>query len=190
MKEPILSREEVETLAHRICFKYVHADSPAQRRYTFGMLTLEQFARAYEAELLEKLCGETSDWKLVPIEPVAAMQIPSYLPDVDWPTRKRIYRDMIAASPQRDSPDQSSASVGTSPPDWMACESRRPFVVNSIRARAEQLREAERLCRAAFTKEFMSIPAIYVADAYGEAARVLEARLAAIDDFRAQGDQS
>lgn len=58
MKEPILSREEVEALAHRICMKYVHSDNEYLRQYTFGMLTLEQFAQAYEAALLEKLCGE------------------------------------------------------------------------------------------------------------------------------------
>lgn len=58
MKEPILSREEVEALAHRICMKYAHSDNEYLRQYTFGMLTLEQFAQAYEAALLEKLCGE------------------------------------------------------------------------------------------------------------------------------------
>ncbi|MBR8423863.1 hypothetical protein [Burkholderia cenocepacia] len=62
MKEPILSREEVETLAHRICMKYVHSDNEYMRQYTFGMLTLEQFAQAYEAALLEKLCGEPAAW--------------------------------------------------------------------------------------------------------------------------------
>ncbi|MBU9656107.1 hypothetical protein [Burkholderia cenocepacia] len=67
-----------------------------------------------------------------------------------------------------------------SAPDWMTCESRRPFAVNSIRARAEDLRDAERRCRAAFLKDFMGTPARYVADAYGEAAAVLEARLDAV----------
>lgn len=58
MKEPILSREEVEALAHRICMKYEHSDYVDMRRYTFGLLTLEQFAAALESALLEKLCGE------------------------------------------------------------------------------------------------------------------------------------
>ncbi|MBM2769873.1 hypothetical protein [Burkholderia anthina] len=58
MTEPILSREEVEELAHRICMTYVHAQSPCMRRYTFGMLTLEQFARAIESAVLAKACGE------------------------------------------------------------------------------------------------------------------------------------
>lgn len=62
MKEPILSREEVEALAHRICMKYAHSDNEYLRQYTFGMLTLEQFAQAYEAALLEKLCGEPRAW--------------------------------------------------------------------------------------------------------------------------------
>ncbi|KVU10696.1 hypothetical protein WK62_05390 [Burkholderia ubonensis] len=58
MSEPILSREEVEALAHRICMKYVHSDDSNMRQYTFGMLTLERFAEAYQEALLEKLRGE------------------------------------------------------------------------------------------------------------------------------------
>ncbi|MBU9439921.1 hypothetical protein KTE91_33130 [Burkholderia multivorans] len=58
MSEPILSREEVEALAHRICAKYEHSDFVDMRRYTFGILTLEQFAAALESALLEKLRGE------------------------------------------------------------------------------------------------------------------------------------
>ncbi|MEI1276603.1 hypothetical protein [Klebsiella pneumoniae] len=70
-------------------------------------------------------------------------------------------------------------------PDWMTCESRRPFVVNSIRARVAELRDAEKRCRNAYRKDFMGVPARYVADAYGEAAAALEARLVAIDAARA-----
>ncbi|MEB2554091.1 hypothetical protein [Burkholderia cenocepacia] len=58
MKEPILSREEVKALAHRICMKYEHSNYVDMRKYTFGILTLEQFAAALESALLEKLCGE------------------------------------------------------------------------------------------------------------------------------------
>lgn len=58
MKEPILSREEVEALAHRICARYIHSENIHLCQYTFGITTLEQFAQAYEAALLEKLCGE------------------------------------------------------------------------------------------------------------------------------------
>ncbi|WP_186095651.1 hypothetical protein [Burkholderia gladioli] len=66
-------------------------------------------------------------------------------------------------------------------PAWMTCESRRPFVVNSLRARAEDLRDAEKRCRNAYRKDFMGVPARYLADAYGEAATALEARLSALD---------
>lgn len=59
---------------------------------------LEDAARA-PAQAPE-LVAIPAGWKLVPIEPVAEMQIPSYLPDVDWPTRRRIYHDMVAAAPQ------------------------------------------------------------------------------------------
>jgi len=58
MTEPILTREEVEALAHRVCMKYDHAEYIDMRRYTFGLLTLEQLARAIEAAVLEKVCGE------------------------------------------------------------------------------------------------------------------------------------
>ncbi|MCA7943281.1 hypothetical protein [Burkholderia vietnamiensis] len=58
MKEPILSREEVEALAHRICARYIHSENIHLCQYTFGITTLERFAQAYEAALLEKLCGE------------------------------------------------------------------------------------------------------------------------------------
>ncbi|HDR8938772.1 TPA: hypothetical protein QDA76_002252 [Burkholderia vietnamiensis] len=63
MKEPILSREEVEALAHRICARYIHSENIHLRHYTFGITTLEQFAQAYEAALLEKLCGEPVKWQ-------------------------------------------------------------------------------------------------------------------------------
>jgi hypothetical protein len=54
MTEPILTREEVEALAHRICARYVHSENVHLRQYTFGITTLEQFASA----VLEKVCGE------------------------------------------------------------------------------------------------------------------------------------
>lgn len=62
MNEPILSREEVEALAHRICMKYEHSDYVDMRRYTFGLLTLEQLARAIESAVLERVCGE-AQWQ-------------------------------------------------------------------------------------------------------------------------------
>ncbi|WP_176317110.1 hypothetical protein [Burkholderia vietnamiensis] len=64
MNEPILSREEVEALAHRICVRYFHSENIHLRQYTFGITTLEQFAQAYEAALLEKLCGEPVAWQV------------------------------------------------------------------------------------------------------------------------------
>jgi hypothetical protein len=65
MNEPILSREEVEALAHRICMKYEHSDYVDMRRYTFGLLTLEQLARAIEAAVLERVCGEPCAWMVI-----------------------------------------------------------------------------------------------------------------------------
>ncbi|MDR8102491.1 hypothetical protein KPB04_12210 [Burkholderia cenocepacia] len=63
MSDPILSREEVEALAHRICMKYEHSEYVDMRRYTFGLLTLEQLARAIESAVLEKVCGEPVKWQ-------------------------------------------------------------------------------------------------------------------------------
>lgn len=62
-----------------------------------------------EARAAANQASAPEGWKLVPIEPVDEMQIPSYLPNVDWPTRRRIYRDMVAAAPQ---PAQADAWVG------------------------------------------------------------------------------
>ncbi|KKO71799.1 hypothetical protein [Kerstersia gyiorum] len=64
---------------------------------------------------------------------------------------------------------------------WMTCESRYPWAANSLRARAVEMRQAEKRCRGAFRKDFMGEPAQYVADALGEAAAVFEARLASIE---------
>lgn len=65
-------------------------------------------------------------------------------------------------------------------PEWAACESRRPWVTNSLKANAHELREKEKRCRSAFNKDFMGVPSRYVADAYAEAAAVFEAKLAAL----------
>lgn len=65
-------------------------------------------------------------------------------------------------------------------PDWMACESRRPWVTNGLKAYAQELRDKERRCRTAYNKDFYGIPARYIADACADAAAVFEAKLAAI----------
>lgn len=59
MKEQILSREEVEALAHRICARYIHSENIHLRQYTFGITTLEQLVDA----ILEKVCGEPVKWQ-------------------------------------------------------------------------------------------------------------------------------
>lgn len=61
MKEPILSREEVEAIAHRICVRYFHSENIHLRQYTFGITTLEQLVDA----ILEKLCGELVAWMVL-----------------------------------------------------------------------------------------------------------------------------
>lgn len=66
-------------------------------------------------------------------------------------------------------------------PEWMTCETRHPWAVNSLRARAVEMRQSEKRCRGAFRKDYMGEPARYFADALGEAAEVFEARLASIE---------
>lgn len=65
-------------------------------------------------------------------------------------------------------------------PEWASCESRGPWVTNSLKANAQELRDKEKRCRRAFNKDFMGVPSRYVADAYAEAAAVFEAKLAAL----------
>ena len=64
---------------------------------------------------------------------------------------------------------------------WMACESRRPWVTNSLKHHIKELRDAEKRSRNAFKKDYMGEPARYFADACAEAAAVIEAKLVAID---------
>lgn len=68
--------------------------------------------------------------------------------------------------------------------EWMACESRRPWVTNSLKHHIEELRNAEKRSRNAFKKDYMGEPARYFADACAEAAAVFEAKLSAIDHAR------
>lgn len=65
-------------------------------------------------------------------------------------------------------------------PEWASCESRGPWVTNSLKANAQELRDKEKRCRRAFNKDFMGVPSRYVANAYAEAAAVFEAKLAAL----------
>lgn len=73
-------------------------------------------------------------------------------------------------------------------PEWMTCESRRPWVTNSLKANAQELRDKERRCRTAYNKDFYGIPARYVADVYAEAAAVFEAKLAALSASQQGGE--
>lgn len=65
--------------------------------------------------------------------------------------------------------------------DWMGCESRRPFVMNSLRSNAEKLRSAERRTLNAYRQDYMGAPCQFIAATYGKAAALFEAQLAAID---------
>ncbi len=61
--------------------------------------------------------------------------------------------------------------------EWATCESRGPLVRNSLKARVSELRSAATKARNAYRKDFMGKPCSYIADAYDEAADVLQKHL-------------
>lgn len=135
--------------------------------------------------------GQTDGWKLVPIEPTPKM-IKAWhdiysTAVVKTGRSSRAYDALIKAAPTPPASAQDDAKDER--PEWMACESRRPWVTNSLKANAQELRDKEKRCRIAFNKDFMGMPSRYVADAYAEAAEVFEARLAAIAAQQHKGDE-
>ena len=64
---------------------------------------------------------------------------------------------------------------------WMFDKERRPWVTNSLKNRRNELKLAADRCRKAFTKDYMGEPSNWLADAYEEAANVLDARLSQIE---------
>lgn len=81
--------------------------------------------------------------------------------------------------------DAGRAMVGGNPA-WLSCETRRPWVKNSLREASKKMRGSEVRVRNAFRKDYMREPCQYIADAYAEAAAALEARLAAIDAMKGE----
>lgn len=77
-------------------------------------------------------------------------------------------------------PPAAGDAPAESAPEWATCESRGPWVRNGLMAAIHLLREKETRARHAFTKGYMGAPARYIADAYGEAAAVVERKLGAI----------
>jgi hypothetical protein len=65
--------------------------------------------------------------------------------------------------------------------DWMSHDDvRKQVVTQSLMSRSKELRLASSKCRKAYTREFMDQPMQWLADAFDEAAAVLEARLAGL----------
>ena len=64
--------------------------------------------------------------------------------------------------------------------EWINCESRGPWVRNSLKHRVDELRSAANKARKAYRKDFMGKPCGYIADAYDEAAALLQQRLDAV----------
>jgi hypothetical protein len=64
--------------------------------------------------------------------------------------------------------------------DWIACESRGPYVRNSLKHKISELRSEARRARDAYRQDYMKKPCTYIADAYDEAADLLQSRLAAL----------
>lgn len=62
--------------------------------------------------------------------------------------------------------------------DWMQSDDiRKTVVVQSLQSRRRDLRTAATKCRKAYTKDYMNIPMNWLADAYDEAANVLDTAL-------------
>lgn len=58
-----MDQQELESLAHRTCFRYAHSVNEDFRQYTFSKLTLRQFAAEIERQALERAaqtCDEVS----------------------------------------------------------------------------------------------------------------------------------
>jgi hypothetical protein len=63
--------------------------------------------------------------------------------------------------------------------NWMECDDvRKQVVMQSLQSRSADLRRSAGQCRKAYVKDYMSIPMNWLADAYDEAASVLDAKLA------------
>lgn len=65
-------------------------------------------------------------------------------------------------------------------PEWITCETLRPFVLGSLRASAAELRAKESWCRTAYQHERMGVATRYIADVYAEAASTFEEKLATL----------
>lgn len=64
---------------------------------------------------------------------------------------------------------------------WMSADDiRKQVVVESLRSRRNDLRTAASKCRKAYTKDYMLTPMNWLAEAYEEAADLLDARLTQI----------
>lgn len=97
---------------------------------------------------------------------------------------RKLVRDAERATIEK----MGASEAALEPVDWMTCETRAPWAINSLRHRAKEMRAAGKRCRNAFRKDYMGVMARYVADAFDDAARAFEARLSTIDAAR-QSDQ-
>lgn len=61
--------------------------------------------------------------------------------------------------------------------DWTQCETRGPWVRNSLEVKIKELRKNAVRLRKAYTKDFMNVPCQYIADAYDSAANIIQYRL-------------
>ncbi|ASC63634.1 hypothetical protein B9P52_04705 [Achromobacter denitrificans] len=124
--------------------------------------------------------SEKNEWKLAPTEATPEM-VAGYwdcarqpLSDAEFP--RAIYRAMLALAPAPSAPgDAQDERQG-----WMECEMRQRMVTDNLRFSASHMRDKEHRCRNAYQLEYMGAPMRWLADAYAEAAAVLEAKLAAL----------
>ena len=65
--------------------------------------------------------------------------------------------------------------------EWANCESRGPFVRNSLKHKIGELRNSANATRNAYRKDFMGKPCSYIAESYDEAADALQKRLNTVE---------
>lgn len=66
--------------------------------------------------------------------------------------------------------------------DWQNCETRGGYLRNSLRHEIKRLRNRERGCQVAYSKDYMGKPSKYLGELYGKAAVIFEEQLKLLDD--------
>ena len=88
----------------------------------------------------------------------------------------------VCASPS--APGMVSVDAAKVKPDWATCETRGPWVRNSLKVRITTMKSDVARLRKAFNKPFMGEPTKWYAEVVEDATAVLEKALAVLDAAR------